>query len=612
MCSRCHGTRHRAAVIALAPLLLAGPPVLGGAAGLLAGIAGRDVGAGFAIAVMSEQAHAGEAKASNDTSAVRYTCPMHPHYIADEMGACPICGMDLVKLEGGGGDLKASAAASRTVITVAAETIQNMGVRIGKAEQSSFGRAIRSYGIVHENERRQTDITARVEGWVEDLRVTAVGDTVRKGDILFKLYSPQLIISQGDYQRSRGERSLAGRGEGQLRSYGVQPQAMAQIKAREEPLERVPFYAEQDGTIAELSLRQGSYVKRGMLLARIQDYSDVWLKVGVPEKDLGFIKTDTPALVTFPNLPGRQVNAVVDYVYPTVDTKTRTGQVRLVIPNPDGLVRPGSYADVTFEVGRDKRIAVPTEAVLRSGAGRYVVVSLGEGRFEPRLVETGLVSEGRTEIRKGILEGEDVVVSGQFLIDSESALRESFRKLQRLQVPLSLLKLSKTEFAMIDHLIDASLYAHESLIDGYDIEPKNLEPAISIKELMWPRYKETQLAFVLTDAVEAIRKMQAARTETELQDALAGLNEALRNWVLKGAPAHYQAKKLAVFRDPKSDRIWFQTGAKALNPFARGGGEPVAYAPAATGDAEEAESAKESGAGAATAPGGKTGAHGVH
>ena len=106
-------------------------------------------------------------------------------------------------------------------------TIQNMGVRLGKAELSSFGRQIRSYGIVHENERRQTDITARVEGWVEDLRVTAVGDTVKKGDLIFKLYSPQLIISQGDYQRSRGERTLAGRGEGQLRSYGVQPQAMA-------------------------------------------------------------------------------------------------------------------------------------------------------------------------------------------------------------------------------------------------------------------------------------------------------------------------------------------------------------------------------------------------
>ena len=583
MCSRCHGSRRRAAVIALAPVLLAGQPALNAVPGLIGGIAG----AGSTVkTVLSDAAHAGEAKASTDAANVRDTGPRHPHYSATEMGAGPICGMDLEKLEGGGEDLKSSAAESRTVITVASETIQNMGVRLGKAELSSFGRQIRSYGIVHENERRQTDITARVEGWVEDLRVTAVGDTVKKGDLIFKLYSPQLIISQGDYQRSRGERTLAGRGQGQLRSYGVQPQAMTQIQASNEPLERVPFYAEQDGTISELNLRKGSYVKRGMLLARIQDYSNVWLKVGVPEKDLGFITTETPALVTFPNLPGRQVNAVVDYVYPTVDTKTRTGQVRLVIPNTDGLIRPGSYADVTFEVALQRRVAVPSEAVLRSGAGRYVVVSLGEGRFEPRLVETGLVSDGRTEIRKGVLAGEDVVVSGQFLIESESALRESFRKLQRLQVPLSLLKLSKNEFAMIDHLIDASLYAHEAIVDGYDIEPKHLDPAISIKDLMWPRYKDTQLAFVLTDATEAVRKMQAARTETEVQAALAALNEALRTWLLKGAPEHYKAKKLAAFRDPKSDRIWFQVGAKPINPFARGGGELIAYPPAQSAGAE--------------------------
>ena len=602
MCSRCHGSRRRAAVIALAPVLLAGQTALNAVPGLIGGIAG----AGFAVKmVQGDAAQAGEAKALTDASNVRYTCPMHPHYIANEMGTCPICGMDLLKLEGGGGDLKSSAPESRTVITVASETIQNMGVRLGKAELSSFGRQIRSYGIVHENERQQTDITARVEGWVEDLRVTAVGDTVKKGDLLFKLFSPQLIISQGDYQRSRGERTLAGRGEGQLRSYGVQSQAMAQIKASNEPLERVPFYAEQDGTISELNLRKGSYVKRGMLLARIQDYSNVWLKVGVPEKDLGFISTDTPALVTFPNLPGRQINAVVDYVYPTVDTKTRTGQVRLVIPNPDGLIRPGSYADVTFEVALQRHVAVPSEAVLRSGAGRYVVVSLGEGRFEPRLVETGLVSDGRTEIKKGVLAGEDVVVSGQFLIDSESALRESFRKLQRLQVPLSLLKLSKNEFAMIDHLIDASLYAHEAIVDGYDIEPKNLDPAISIKDLMWPRYKDTQLAFVLTDATEAVRKMQAARTVTEVQGALAALNEALRTWVLKGAPEHYKAKKLAVFRDPKSDRIWFQVGAKPFNPFARGGGELIAYPPAQSAGAEAAGANST-----ADAASGKAGAHG--
>lgn len=574
MCSQCHRTRRRrAAVLALAPVLTIANPI---AAQLRTFLHSDGSQPAASASMFGDVALAAEAKASTDSSTVKYTCPMHPHYIADEMGTCPICGMDLVKLETGN-NLSSTTGEGRTVITVAAETIQNMGVRLGKAELSSFGRGLRSYGIVHENERRQTEITARVEGWIEDLKVTAVGDQVKRGDLLFKLYSPQLIISQGDFQRSRGTRDLAGRGEGQLRSFGVQRQALAQIKRRKRPMELVPFYAEQDGTISELALRKGTYVKRGMMLAKIQDYANVWLKVGVPEKDMSFVTRDTPAVVTFPNLPGRQVGAVVDYIYPTVDTKTRTGQVRLVIPNTDGLIRPGSYADVSFEVGAQKRLAVPSEAVLRSGAGRYVVVSLGEGRFEPRLIEVGLISDGRTEIKQGVLAGEDVVVSGQFLLDSESALRESFRKLQKLQVPMSLLKLSKNEFAMIDHIIDASLYVHEAIVDGYDVDPKQLDSAISIKDLMWPRYKDTQLAFVLTDAMRALKLIQSARTETALQTALAILNATLRAWVLKGAPDHYKSKKLMVFRDAKSDRIWFQLGAKPINPFARGGGELVAY-----------------------------------
>ncbi|MEL6622371.1 MAG: efflux RND transporter periplasmic adaptor subunit [Pseudomonadota bacterium] len=591
MCKQCHrARRRRVAVLALTPALLVGQPVANDLRLLFAKDA--DPSASFVLQ-LGDAAHATEAKASTDRGNVKYTCPMHPHYIADAMGACPICGMDLVKLDTGS-DPSPASSESRTVITVAAETIQNMGVRLGKAELSSFGRGVRSYGIVHENERQQTEITSRVEGWIEDLQITAVGDQVKKGDLLFKLYSPQLIVSQGDFQRSRGTRDLAGRGEGQLRAFGLQNRAIKEIKKRKRPLEFVPFYAEQDGTVSQLMLRKGTYVKRGMMLAKIQDYSTVWLRVGVAEMDLGFITKDTPAIVTFPNLPGRQVRATVDYVYPTIDTNTRTGQVRLVIPNEDGLLKPGSYADVTFEINAQRRLAVPSESVLRSGAGRYVVVSLGQGRFEPRLVEAGLIADGRTEIKKGVLAGEEIVVSGQFLLDSESALRESFRKLQKLQVPLSLLKLTKTEFAMVDHLIDASLYIHEALADGYDVTPQQLDPAISIKDLLWPRYKDTQLAFVLTDATRGLKALQKARTESELQKGLSLLNNMLRSWVLTGATEHYRSKNLAVFEDPKSNRIWFQVGKKPINPYARGGGKLIPFPKTKT----ETQSAAVTGSGA--------------
>ena len=575
MCNRCHAMQRRlAAALALAPVLTIAQPI---AHGLIEFV--RPQGAPPAVTTLSlvDAAWAGEAKASADPTPVKYTCPMHPHYIADVMGTCPICGMDLVKLQTDGGDLSASESEGRAVITVAPETIQTMGVRLGRAEDMTFGRRIRSYGIVNEDERRQTEITARVEGWIEDLKVRAVGDEVKKGDLLFKLYSPQLIVSQNDYLRSRGNRDLAGRGEGQLRAFGVQPEALEKIQSGSQPIELVPFYAQQTGTVSELALREGTYVKRGMMLAKIQDYSSVWLIVSVPEKDLGFISKTTQAAVSFPNLPGREASAKVDYIYPTVDPATRTGRVRLVIDNDDGVIRPGSYADVEFEVGAERRLAVPSESILRSGAGAYIVVSLGEGRFEPRAVKTGLVSAGTTEITSGLKANEDVVVSGQFLLDSESALRESFKKLQRLQVPLSLLQPTKTEFAMIDHVVDAALYIHEALIDGYDLEPKQLEPAIAIRDLMWPRYRNTQLAFVLDDAAAALKVAQSATSESQTKDALATLVKAIRIWIIEGAPKHYASKKVDVYQDAEDGRVWVQLSGKPLNPYARRSGNRVPF-----------------------------------
>lgn len=314
-----------------------------------------------------------------------------------------------------------------------------------------------------------------------------------------------------------------------------------------------------------------------MMMAKIQDYSTVWLIVGVAEKDLGFVSADTSAKVTFPSLPGREVTAKVDYVYPTVDMKTRTGQVRLVVDNPDGLIRPGSYADVSFEVGIEQRVAVPSESILKSGEGRHVVVSLGQGRFEPRAIEAGLVSGAWTEVKSGVKPGEDIVVSGQFLLDSESALRESFRKLERLQLPLSLIKLDGNQFAMIDHMVDAALYLHEALIDGYGPDPKFLDPAISIRDLMWPRFKDTKLAFVLEDSASALRDAQKARTISETEAALAKLVSALRPWLMDGAPDHYREKKVALFKEKNGERLWLQKDGKPLNPYASGAGEQIPW-----------------------------------
>ncbi|MEQ8824249.1 MAG: efflux RND transporter periplasmic adaptor subunit [Filomicrobium sp.] len=524
---------------------------------------------GFASTLVTS-AVAAETK---DDGAVKWTCPMHPHYIADSFGTCPICGMDLVKLETGGDKPGASASEQRTAITVAPETLQTMGVRIAKAEESRFGRIIRSFGLVAENERMQTEMTARTEAWIEELKIRAVGDEVKKGDLLFTMYAPEFIVTQNDYldtfkTRNRARiQSIKTR----LRAFGMQDQVIERLERTRDVMEFVPFYAQIDGTVAMIELRPGSYVKRGTMLTRIQNYDQVWLMVSVPEKDLSFIKHGTPARVTFPNIPGREVFAKAEYVYPTVDPDTRTGQVRLVLDNKDGQLRPGAYADVAFEVGTEQRLAVPSEAILKSGGGRYVIASLGKGRFEPRAVKTGLSSGRWTEITGEIAPGEDIVVSGQFLLDSESALRESFRKLERLQLPLALLKLDDRQFAMIDHMVDAALYLHEALVDGYDVEPKFLDPAIEIKTLLWPQFQHSKLAFVMEDAVKALEKAKIAQTESEIQAALAALVSALEPWMRDGAPQHYAEKKVVMYADQDMGRKWVQLAGRPVNPYGRGG-----------------------------------------
>lgn len=531
-------------------------------------------------------AHAKE----NEKKATKYTCPMHPHYIADHPGTCPICGMDLIKVAAidPTGEISGE---KPQAITVAPETLQNMGVRIAKVEKASFGRRVRSTGMVMENDRLRTELTGRSEGWIEDLKVTAVGDQVTNGMVLFEMFSPELLVTQRNYLRAlaNNNRRDLGAYEQRLRAFGVQPQVIELLAKRRREFRRVPFYADRDGTVADLPIVNGSYVKRGMTIMRIQDYTKVWLVVSVAEKDLPFMSTETLARVTFPNIPGRTFDTRVDYIYPTIDTRTRTGKVRLVIDNTDGVIRPGSFADVIFIVDSEPRVAVASEAVLRSEAGSFVVAAVGGGRFEPRSVATGLVSGRWTEIRQGLKVGDNVVVSGQFMLDSESALRESFRKLEQFQLHLALLKLDETQLAMLDHMVDAALYIHEATTSGFEVDAKFLDPAREVRDALWPAFHNTKLAIVLTDAEKAITAVQVAKTKSQTTTALAKLTGALEPWLREGVPSHYKRRKVQIYKDSVSGNLWLQLAGTPANPYGPGNSEllpwpdtPAPGAPAST------------------------------
>ena len=421
---------------------------------------------------------------AEEAVAVKYTCPMHPQIISDTPGKCPICGMDLVQIAASGdshahegksdvsggavtenekdrkvlywydpmvpekrfdkpgkspfmdkelvpkyADEVKSDVSGKPVISINVDTIQKMGVRTEKVTKGSFAQTIRATAIVMENERSRWDLFSQVEGRVEDLRYSAVGDRVKKGDLFYSLYSPELLSLQNDYiaARKAGLQDLAQAAKKRLKLLGVDDKVTADLSKSGKVFEKVPFYIPADGVLARLEIRNGHYLKMNDEIGHIQDLSTLWLEAAVPEKDLSSIKEGDTAEIA---MGTQKYDGKIDYIYPTIDNEARTGKVRLIVENKDGLLRPASYASVTFASGMMmEQLTVPSEAVLRSSEGEHIIMSLGNGKFQARSVKTGGTSAGRTEIVSGLSAGDEVVVSAQFLIDSESSLQESFGKL---------------------------------------------------------------------------------------------------------------------------------------------------------------------------------------
>ncbi len=514
----------------------------------------------------------------------KYTCPMHPHYVSDRPGTCPICGMDLVALEDDSSDMsedmpsdmgeqnKTPFNGNRTAVSIAPETIQSSGIRSEKAQMARFGMLVRSYGDVTENIRLQFDISSRVEGWIEELKVQAVGDAVQKGDLLFTLYSPALTSAQKDLISAleTGYRGRIDSAAKRLSSLGMQDQAISEIKKKRKAFDNVPFYAEVDGLVSDINVREGTYTKPGMRLITVQNYDSVWVDVSVAEQDIPFITKETNVSVSLPALGIRDRAANIDYIYPTIDQATRTGRVRLVLENENGKLKPGAYADVEFETDVEQRLSIPSDSILKSKDGDYVVLAKGNGRFQPVKILAGLTYKGRTEALEGISVDDDVVISGQFLIDSESALRESFRKMQRMQTPLALLEVSEDQLAMIDHLIDAAIYIQKELYEGSTPNPNMIMPAISLGDHLMPVFRGTKLQFVLEDAEKALKEAKDSITDKEWRNSLNALVNALKPWLLEGKPQHYKSKSLKLYMAHGLDAYWLQLEDEVQNPYGEG------------------------------------------
>jgi len=349
-----------------------------------------------------------------------WTDPMLPNYRSDEPGKSPM-GMELVPVYA-----DAQSPNGAGTVTIAPEIVQNLGVRTARAERSSLRRGIDTVGYVDYDESRLSHVHLRTEGWIERLYFKSEGERVQRGNRLFDLYSPTLVNAQDEFIQALkgGNPALVQASHDRLEALGISVDQIKQLQKDRRVRQTIGFYAPQDGVISSLPVREGMYVKPEDTVMSLADLSSVWLLADVFERQEDWIKVGQRAEVQLSYLPGRQWQGRVEYIYPSLDPVTRTLKARLRFENPGEVLKPNMYAKVKiFGDPRENIVTIPAEALIRTGHEQRVVVALGEGRFASRKVTAGIESDDRVEIVDGIEAGEEVVVSGQFLIDSEASLR---------------------------------------------------------------------------------------------------------------------------------------------------------------------------------------------
>lgn len=331
-----------------------------------------------------------------------------------------------------------------STVKISLAKVQRLGVRTEPASLRALTRSVRAVGTVQPDERRQTVVTTKFEGWIEKLYVNATGQSVRRGQALMDVYAPELVTAQQEYllalQSSKGlagasgevsasARQLANASLHRLRNWDISEDQLKRLQ-REGKFDRaLTLRASSDGIVMEKVAVEGMRFSAGEPLYKIVDLSSVWLLADVFEQDLSALHEGQNAKVTVAAFPGMEFPGKVAFIYPTVAKDTRTAKVRIEIPNPDGRLRIDMYASVELatSLGAGEVVAVPNDAVLNGGTRQIVLVDRGEGRFEPREVKLGAQSDGYYEIRGGLKAGETVVVGANFLIDAESNLRAALK-----------------------------------------------------------------------------------------------------------------------------------------------------------------------------------------
>lgn len=400
----------------------------------------------YAHTTLAEDAHANHSKSADASSSVekvftpaksdiiKYVCPMHPQIIRDHPSTCPICGMDLVQQIFQQSEQSPKISVNQTHDGKAME--QGLAIKTNQVQKITLWKYIPTFGKVVVDETKVAHIHPRSSGWIKDLQVNNDGELVTKGQLLYNLYAPEILSAQQDlilaYENSYSGRSIKNAAKARLKLLGMDDDSIAKVIKAKQPLEYIPVYAPQDGTVLNLSVQNGMYVQPGTEVVSLADLSSVWVEVEVLPLQQNWLKTGLTVNLTSDAYPNRRWENSIEYLYPTVDPKTQATVARIPLDNRDGVLKPDMYLDAEIYGGPKRNtLAIPMSAVIDDGNEKRVVKQLEDGRFEVVKIVTGMQTRNVVEIYSGLNEGDRIVTAGQFLIDSESQIQTNLMRLMQ-------------------------------------------------------------------------------------------------------------------------------------------------------------------------------------
>jgi len=391
----------------------------------------------FIIPKVREQylSYLGDVKTGQMAKKQVYHCPMHPNYTSDKPGECPICGMTLVLKK------EEEKPAEKGEVFISPEKQQLIGVKTETVKYINFIKEITAKGIVSYDEKKIYEITTKVDGYIEKLWVNYTGKFVNKGEPLFTIYSPELVSSEQEYllalknkeitekssspEIKRSANELVESAKKKLKWWDMTDEQIKILEKTGIVQKTLTVYSPYSGFVTEKMVTEGMKIMPGEKLYEIVDISSVWVIADVYEQDIPLVKLGQIADISLLSLPGKRLKGKINYIYPYLDQEIRTVKIRIDVPNEDFMLKPGMYTNVEIDVNLGRRLAVEDTAVIDTGERQMVVLVKGNGYFKPIEVKLGQKIKGAYEVLSGLLTGDVVVANANFLVDSESKMKEA-------------------------------------------------------------------------------------------------------------------------------------------------------------------------------------------